>query len=146
MVLVVYDVIMKKIRLFKLATGGYECYSCEHDSNYQYFAVGNDWWNLTDSEYDELYIAVCRANAPITNKRGYNKERPYKYFIIEHLENQSDAFEEVFASAKEFIDNQRESERKQKEAAEKKRQSAKIAAETKKRKQLEKLKKELGEE
>jgi hypothetical protein len=95
------------------------------------------WVEMSDEELSELRKAVNMAN------RKYNRDFVY-ILIVDGDENSF--IEEVFADAKEFLEYERS--KAEKEEKRKKEPAAKRAATAleRKRKQLEKLKKELGDE
>jgi hypothetical protein len=102
-----------------------------------FYPVSGDWDEVDEQERVKLFEAIAYANSQPGNRdKG-------QYFLVEY----SDDFkEEVFADAHDFLEKQRKAQERdeKRKAEEKARRDAK--AQERKRKQLEKLKRELGEE
>jgi len=96
------------------------------------YPVGGDWTEVTQKEYQEISEALHWAN-----------QKRHQYILVEYDDNTVD---EMFKDALDFKDTikkRKEKEQRAKEiAAEKKAKAAK----ERKRKQLEKLKAEFGED
>lgn len=98
-----------------------------------FYPVAGDWQEVTAEERERIREAISYANRKVGT--GF-------YFLIEYNENTLD---EMFADAKEFADKMRKvQEKEEARRAEEKRKRDEKSAE-RKRKQLEKLKRELGE-
>lgn len=113
---------MKQIQLYRTNTYWYD---------EEKVIPASTWTEVTDEELRELYDAVQYANS------DYNSG--WRYHILERVDN----FQEVFESAKIFTEKMK----KEKAASEKRAADAKAKREAtslaRKKKQLEKLKKEL---
>jgi len=101
--------------------------------------VSDDWWELTKEEYDKLYNAIETSN------KNYSRKQPYKFFAISQVDQNSPDAMEIYKSADEFIAKQEKEHKKLLASIQKRKDAQKKAVETRKRNQLEKLKKELGE-
>lgn len=121
-----------KVKIFKLYDGG--CYECDAENILA--AASVDWEEVTGAEFEKLRDAVYYANRyTLTNSsRGFN------YCLITHEE---ESIQEVYSSYSVFLEEQREkeaTEKAKKAAAVKKKNETSLE---RKKKQLEKLQKEL---
>lgn len=122
---------MRKVKILKVDASVYYD-DCE--PRQLFYPVVEDWDEVTDEEYEEIRQAVYIAN--------YNYNREYKYLLIEYTE---ETMHEMFKSAKTFTEKMKKEEQKRLRAAEEAKKRREEKALERKRKQLEKLKKELGD-
>ena len=122
---------MLKVKVI-LSTSAY-CYECEGQNSL--YPVSKDWEEVTDAEYVKIAEAVSEANR-------VKKFTDETYVLISYDDT---TLEKMFAKASDFRKSVEErklkDEKKKKEAADKR----KVTKLERKRKQLEKLKKELNE-
>lgn len=120
-----------KIKILKIEKDQNYCYECDTSSR-NFHSVTN--WDEVDTEtYDKLVNAINSANQ--------NRKDSYHYMIL----TQVDDYQDIFKSADEFIKYQEEQKKKEeKRAIEYKKCQEQLKLE-RKRKQLEKLQKELSE-
>lgn len=125
---------MRKVKIIK-STIYVDTYDDYYTRNVLYPAAG-DWQEVDDAEYEEIRMAVQHANKNKKNHDGV-------YVLVEYSDEIST---EVFTSARNFkekILRQKAREEKKKAEAKAKREAT---ARDRKKKQLEKLKAELGED
>lgn len=123
-----------KIKIMMVS--GQVCDVCNESDSPLLFPVTGDWDEIPDEEYDDYRQAVMRANYKL-------KHWEDKYILVRYDDSLAKS---VFASAQEFLDDikkREEAEEKRKKKAAEKKAATALA---RKRKQLEKLQKELGEE
>ena len=121
---------MRKVKVI-LASSDF-CYEC--DGKHNIHPISTEWEEVDDEEYDAIRSAVSYANVSMN---GYSK-----YVLVEYHD---DIMSEVFRKSSEFAEKMAKKEAAEKKrAAEAKRKRDEKARE-RKLKQLEKLKKELGD-
>jgi ElaB/YqjD/DUF883 family membrane-anchored ribosome-binding protein len=125
---------MPKIRVFK----SHYHYASSYDEGFNTISHGvADWCELTDEELQKLNQAIRWAN---THKKQSRSNTTF--FVIEQCEND---FTDLYKDAKEMLKCYEESILRDKQKAEALKKKKEESALERKRKQLEKLKKELGE-
>ena len=102
----------------------------------QQIVPSTKWIEVEAEELIQLEKSVQQANA-------LDKKKRWNYFILYYMGREY--FDEIFATAQEFIAAQDAKEKKARERAEAYERGKAEKADIRKRKQLEKLKKELGE-
>lgn len=109
------------------------CHEC--GNNTMALLAGTKWDEISQEEYTRLNFAVGQANRAPRSK--------WYYVVVIDVSNED--YQEIFDTAQQFIDwEARESKRREDEER-KRNEAAQKAALARKQKQLEKLKKELGE-
>lgn len=124
-----------KFKLFKIEKDTLRYYyDCDRDN--VVLLGGTKWNELPRSEYLKLAEAANKAN----------KFPKSKWYYIVVIDVDQEDYEEVFDTAQQFIDWQEKEEREREAREEERKAKTKQAALARKKKQFEKLKKELGEE
>ena len=122
-----------KIKIIVASSGG--CYNCDEDEIF--FPATGDWEEIPVKEFGRYTDAVNYANANMRSKHSSEK-----YILISYSDTTKAA---VFENAKTFL----AAKEKEKAREEKRKADAKVKREAnaraRKMKQLENLKKELGE-
>ena len=111
-----------------------ECYEC--GGNYVFYPHTGDWEEIEEKDLGKLQDAIGKANAV---KGRYDPT----LILVRYVE---DSVTEVFNKASEFVAWQKKQEEKKEKAARLAKEKREKSALERKRKQLEKLKKELGDE
>jgi len=124
---------MFKVKILKASTHAYDWY----DSRAMFYPAAGDWQLVNAKEKRRIESAIQLANS--SNKSSS------QYIMIEYYEHDDDLLEEIYENASAFaasVEDRNRKDEQRKEVAKRQKEERSLA---RKKKQLEKLKKELGD-
>lgn len=128
---------MKTIAILKITSFGQDCYECGGSREVQKIV---NWEEISDEDYNLLAMFI--ASQKYDSVERYMMIEQYDYKDVK----QTTSFQDVLELAKQREKTRLAAAQRYQKQAEEKAAKDKIKAQERKRKQLEKLKKELGEE